>query len=202
LYLGGIDKLLPMIQESFPELGLMREDYIEMSWIESIIYFAAFRSGESLEVLLNRTPFIRYHFKGKSDYVQEPIPELGLEGIWQRCSEKEGETGPIVMTPYGGRMNEISESATPFPHRAGNIYKVCYAVFWEEGEEGLQWERTRGGRRWLLRESKTTLFYVEVFFNFIFYSNKGILVTLKPKTMSFWVFHPFLQFHPTEEAIL
>ncbi|KAE7996033.1 hypothetical protein FH972_000782 [Carpinus fangiana] len=134
LYLGGIDKLLPMMQESFPELGLMREDCIEMSWIESILYFAAFRSGESLEVLLNRTPPIRYHFKGKSDYVQEPIPELGLEGIWQRFSEKEGETGLIVMTPYGGRMNEISESATPFPHRAGNIYKVYYAVFWEEEE--------------------------------------------------------------------
>ena len=134
LYLGGIDKLLPMMKESFPELGLLREDCIEMSWIESILYFAAFRSGESLDVLLNRTPPIRYHFKAKSDYVQEPIPELGLEGIWQRFSEKEGETGLIVMTPYGGRMNEISESATPFPHRAGNIYKVYYAVFWEEEE--------------------------------------------------------------------
>jgi hypothetical protein len=134
LYLGGIDKLLPMMQESFPELGLMREDCIEMSWIVSVLYFAAFKSGESLDVLLNRTPPIRYHFKGKSDYVQEPIPELGLEGIWQRFSEKEGETSLIVMTPYGGRMNEISESATPFPHRAGNIYKVCYAVFWEEEE--------------------------------------------------------------------
>jgi hypothetical protein len=36
------------------------------------------------------------------------------------------------------------------------------------------------------------------FFNFIFYYNKGILVTLKPKTTSFWVFHPFSQFHLTE----
>jgi hypothetical protein len=29
------------------------------------------------------------------------------------------------------------------------------------------------------------------FFNFIFNSNKGILVTLHFKTTSFWVFHPF-----------
>jgi hypothetical protein len=46
------------------------------------------------------------------------------------------------------------------------------------GEEGL-----------LLRESKTMPFYGG--FNFIFYSNKDILVTLHPKMMSFWVFHPF-----------
>jgi FAD/FMN-containing dehydrogenase len=71
LYLGGIEKLLPMMQESFPELGLMRENCIEMSWIESILYFANFRSGESLDVLLNRTPPIRYpRIKAKSDYVQ------------------------------------------------------------------------------------------------------------------------------------
>jgi hypothetical protein len=47
------------------------------------------------------------------------------------------------------------------------------------GEEGL-----------LLRESKTTAFY-GVFFNFIFYFNNVILVTLYSKTTSFWVFHPF-----------
>ncbi|XP_059439371.1 tetrahydroberberine oxidase-like [Corylus avellana] len=134
LYLGGIDELLPMMKQSFPELGLVREDCIEMSWIESILYFADFRSGESLDVLLNRIPPTRNYFKAKSDYVQEPIPELGLEGIWQRFYEKDGETGLIVLTPYGGRMSEISESATPFPHRAGNINKVFYAVFWEEEE--------------------------------------------------------------------
>ncbi|KAE7996034.1 hypothetical protein FH972_000783 [Carpinus fangiana] len=147
LYLGGIDKLLPMMQESFPELGLMREDCIEMSWIESILYFANFRSGESLDVLLNRTPPIRYpRIKAKSDYVQAPIPELGLEGIWRRFYENEGETGLMVLTPYGGRMSEISESATPFPHRAGNIYQIYHRVYWlEEGtaasERHISWMR-------------------------------------------------------------
>ncbi|XP_059439572.1 tetrahydroberberine oxidase-like [Corylus avellana] len=147
LYLGGIDKLLPMMRQSFPELGLVREDCIEMSWIESILYFANFRSGESLDVLLNRTPPIRYpRIKAKSDYVQEPIPEPGLEGIWQRFYEKEGETGLMVLTPYGGRMSEISESATPFPHRAGNIYQIYYRVYWlEEGtaasERHISWMR-------------------------------------------------------------
>ncbi|KAE7996035.1 hypothetical protein FH972_000784 [Carpinus fangiana] len=146
LYLGVMDKLLPMMQESFPELGLMREDCIEMSWIESILYFAGFPADKSLDVLLNRTSLTRSLFKAKSDYVQEPIPELGLEGIWQRFYEKEGETALMFLTPYGGRMSEISEDATPFPHRAGNIYNIFYGVFWEEegtaaSERYISWMR-------------------------------------------------------------
>ncbi|KAL0442401.1 UNVERIFIED_CONTAM: Berberine bridge enzyme-like 13 [Sesamum latifolium] len=42
IFLGGIDRLLPLMQENFPELGLVREDCIEMSWIQSILYFAGF----------------------------------------------------------------------------------------------------------------------------------------------------------------
>ncbi|XP_059439552.1 tetrahydroberberine oxidase-like [Corylus avellana] len=146
LYLGVIDKLLPMMQESFPELGLMREDCIEKSWIESILYFEGFPSDESLDVLLNRTSPTRSRFKAKSDYVQEPIPELGLEGIWQRFYEKEGETALLILNPYGARMSEISESESPFPHRAGNIYKIFYGVFWEEegtaaSERHISWMR-------------------------------------------------------------
>ncbi|XP_059439671.1 tetrahydroberberine oxidase-like [Corylus avellana] len=146
LYLGVIDKLLPMMQESFPELGLMREDCIEKSWIESILYFAGFPSDESLDVLLNRTSPTRSRFKAKSDYVQEPISELGLEGIWQRLYEKEGETAFMLLNPYGGRMSEISESEIPFPHRASNIYEIFYVVFWEEegtaaSESHISWMR-------------------------------------------------------------
>uniref|UniRef100_F6HM13 Uncharacterized protein n=2 Tax=Vitis vinifera TaxID=29760 RepID=F6HM13_VITVI len=81
LFLGGVDELLPLMQESFPELGLVKEDCIEMSWIESILYFAGFPGGASLDGLLDRTPLTRRFFKAKSDYVKEPISEIGLEGI-------------------------------------------------------------------------------------------------------------------------
>ncbi|KAG2689836.1 hypothetical protein I3843_09G156100 [Carya illinoinensis] len=136
LYLGGIDNLLSLMQESFPELGLVREDCSEMSWIESTLYFAGFPSGESLDVLLSRTPRIRPNFfKAKSDYVMKPIPEVGLEGIWERFYQKEAKEAILALIPYGGRMSEISESAIPFPHRVGNIYKILYLVNWEE--EGI-----------------------------------------------------------------
>ncbi|KAL2249851.1 berberine bridge enzyme-like 18 [Sesamum indicum] len=133
IFLGGIDKLLPLMQESFPELGLLREDCMEMSWIQSILYFAGFPI-ESREVLLNRTqPDVRY-FKAKADYVQKPIPEYGFEGIWRLFYEPEAEEAEVILSPYGGRMDEISESAIPFPHRAGNLYKIQHLVYWEEEE--------------------------------------------------------------------
>ncbi|KAI3455903.1 hypothetical protein Pfo_012566 [Paulownia fortunei] len=133
IFLGGVDRLLPLMQESFPELGLVREDCTEMSWIQSILYFAGFPI-DSREVLLNRTqPNVRY-FKAKSDYVQKPIPEFGLEGIWRQFYEAEAEEAEVIFSPYGGRMDEISESAIPFPHRAGNLYKIQHLVYWQEDE--------------------------------------------------------------------
>ncbi|KAG8385183.1 hypothetical protein BUALT_Bualt03G0015400 [Buddleja alternifolia] len=133
IFLGGVDRLLPLMQENFPELGLVREDCTEMSWIQSILYFAGFPI-ESREILLNRTqPTVRY-FKAKSDYVQKPIPEYGLEGIWRLFYEAEAQEAVVIFSPYGGRMDEISESALPFPHRAGNSYKIQHLVYWEEEE--------------------------------------------------------------------
>ena len=42
----------------------------------------------------------------------------------------------LTFNPYGGKMSEIAERETPFPHIAGNKYKIQYSVTWkEEGEE-------------------------------------------------------------------
>ncbi|POO01096.1 Xanthine dehydrogenase C subunit, partial [Trema orientale] len=132
LFLGGVDRLIPLMQKSFPQLGLVREDCLEMSWIESVLYFNGFPSGQSLEVLLDRVPQNRLSFKAKSDFVKEPIPENGLEGIWKSLYEEEVGRAILIMSPYGGKMNEISESESPFPHRAGNICLIQYLIYWEE----------------------------------------------------------------------
>ncbi|KAL6992174.1 cinnamyl-alcohol dehydrogenase [Sarracenia purpurea var. burkii] len=132
LYLGRINNLIPVMQESFPELGLTKEDCTEMSWIESILYFADFPTGQSLDVLLDRTPLTGQYYKAKSDYVKEPIPLTGLEGIWKRLYDEEAKLAVLILSPYGGKMDEIPESAIPFPHRAGNLYKIQHLVYWEE----------------------------------------------------------------------
>ncbi|KAL5838965.1 hypothetical protein ACOSQ4_011573 [Xanthoceras sorbifolium] len=136
MFLGGVDQLLPLMQESLPELSLTNADCIEMSWIDSILFFAGFQNGESMDVLLDRTPTSRRFFKAKSDYVKEPIPETAWEGIYQKFYEEEGEAAEMILSPYGGKMSEISESEIPFPHRAGNIYKIQHLVYWEE--EGIE----------------------------------------------------------------
>ncbi|KAL2494206.1 FAD-binding Berberine family protein [Forsythia ovata] len=143
LFLGGVDRLLPLMQQSFPELGLQREDCTEMSWIESALYIYGLPVGP-LDVLLNRTQANIRYLKVKADYVQKPISKNGLEGIWKRFFEEEAEDAQLLFFPYGGRMDEISESAIPFPHRAGNLYKINYAVYWDEEEESeryLNWSR-------------------------------------------------------------
>ncbi|KAK4718985.1 hypothetical protein R3W88_017323 [Solanum pinnatisectum] len=119
IFLGGTDRLLPIMQENFPELGLRREDCIEMSWIESIMYFAGFPIDGPLDVLLSRVQLSTRYFKAKSDYVYQPIPEGGLEGIWRFFFEDEAQSSQVILSPY-----------------AGNLYKIQHLVYWdEEGEE-------------------------------------------------------------------
>ncbi|KAK4440269.1 Berberine bridge enzyme-like 18 [Sesamum alatum] len=130
LYLGRVHDLLPIMQEKFPELGLIEQDCIEMSWIESILYFADLKD-ESLDTLLSRTPasiFDRVYFKAKSDYVRQPIPVSGLIGIWRFLHEEGENMGEVQFSPYGGAMGIYSESETPFAHRAGNIFMIHYRV--------------------------------------------------------------------------
>ncbi|KAK2985593.1 hypothetical protein RJ640_000290 [Escallonia rubra] len=144
LFLGGVDTLLPLMQESFPELGLIKEDCIEMSWVESNLYLAGFRNGEPLEVLLNRAVLRKAYYKGKSDYVREAISVDGLEGLWELLHEEEMGRTQLQFSPYGGRLNEIPESEIPFPHRAGNVYTIHYVVFWGKEEESprhIDWMR-------------------------------------------------------------
>ncbi|KAL2343710.1 hypothetical protein Fmac_004995 [Flemingia macrophylla] len=84
LFLGGARTLLQVMKTSFPELGLTKKDCLETSWINSVLYIAGFPSGTPPEVLLKGKSTFKNFFKAKSDFVREPIPEEGLEGLWQR----------------------------------------------------------------------------------------------------------------------
>ncbi|KAJ6887322.1 hypothetical protein NC651_027611 [Populus alba x Populus x berolinensis] len=43
----------------------------------------------------------------------------------------------MQWNPYGGRMDEIPSTATAFPHRAGNLFKIQYSVDWSD-KEGIE----------------------------------------------------------------
>ncbi|KAK9091549.1 hypothetical protein Sjap_024726 [Stephania japonica] len=144
MFLGKPEELLQIMQESFPELSLRREDCIEMSWVRSTLYFYGLPFNESLSILLDRTPTPRYSFKSKSDFVKNPIIKSALGELWRRASEVDN---PIIfMVPYGGKMAEIAEYEIPFPHRDGNIYPMTYEVDWTtQGDEtsmkNIEWTR-------------------------------------------------------------
>ncbi|CAN1149657.1 Tetrahydroberberine oxidase [Linum perenne] len=79
------------------------------------------------------TQMYKAKFKAKSDFVTDPVPEFGLEGMWKLAVEE--ELSIIILEPLGGRMKEIPESYTPFPHRIGHLYNIQYLVKWEEDND-------------------------------------------------------------------
>ncbi|CAA3007998.1 berberine bridge enzyme-like 21 [Olea europaea subsp. europaea] len=137
LFLGDANRLLSATDSEFPLLGLKKADCKEMSWIYSVLFWSNFDNTTKPEVLLSRTPDSVNFLKRKSDYVKTPISKSDLESLFKKMVEV-GKVG-MVFNSYGGRMSEIPESETPFPHRAGNIFKIQYSVNWEdEGEEADQ----------------------------------------------------------------
>ncbi|KAL0310490.1 UNVERIFIED_CONTAM: Berberine bridge enzyme-like 19 [Sesamum angustifolium] len=138
LFLGDADKLVSLIKSDFPELGLKKEDTKEISWIKSALFFADYPDGTPETALLVRKSAFPSASKMKSDYVKTPIPKDGLREALNRMAA----SGNIWMqfNPYGGRMGEIPESEIPFPHRAGNIFKIQYLVIWN-GAEGAAVEK-------------------------------------------------------------
>ncbi|XP_027939289.1 berberine bridge enzyme-like 22 [Vigna unguiculata] len=146
MFLGGVDRLIPLMNQSFPELGLQAKDCIEMNWSQALMFIAGYNIHDPLELLLNRTTTNKDPFKAKSDFVTEPIPKSGLEGAWKMLVEEEEALSVMILEPYGGRMNEISESETPFPHRKGNLYNIQYLVKWkgngyEASKRHLDWAK-------------------------------------------------------------
>ncbi|KAK9091541.1 hypothetical protein Sjap_024718 [Stephania japonica] len=131
LFLGGTTELLEIMQQNFSELSLKREDCIEMSWIQSVLFFAGLpTSNVSLNAF--EANVLISNFKGASDYVKQPISKTGLQGIWRNIV-KMSSTPILQLQAYGGIMSEISDTSIPFPHRAGNTYKILYLVNQNQG---------------------------------------------------------------------
>ncbi|KAJ4798702.1 FAD-binding Berberine family protein [Rhynchospora pubera] len=136
LFLGEKEELLSIIQEKFPLLDLQVQECQEMSWIETIQYFAGYTNGEPLSALLERKSQFGYSFKAKSDFLTSQIPEFGWKRIWYKLL-RSNATVYMIIDPLGGKMDEISESETPFPYRNGSLYNIQHLVAWVDGDQSL-----------------------------------------------------------------
>ncbi|KAF7800696.1 berberine bridge enzyme-like 21 [Senna tora] len=145
MFLGESEELVKILDNEFPLLGLKKQNCRVMGWIESTMFWASFPNGSKPISLLDRKIDSANFLKRKSDYVETPISKSGLDWIWKKMMEV-GKTG-LVFNPYGGVLNEIPSDATPFPHRAGKLFKVQYSVNWEEGGEEAERNYTSGIRR-------------------------------------------------------
>ncbi|XP_021847496.2 berberine bridge enzyme-like 3 [Spinacia oleracea] len=134
LYLGRASTLVPLMNKSFPRLGLQAQDCTEMPWINTTLFWNGNPIGTPLEVLLDRAPSPSNSYgKNKSDYVKTPIPRAGLEAIWKKMIQLQSNNVFLMQwNPYGGRMSEIPENATAFPYRAGNLFKMQYITLWQD----------------------------------------------------------------------
>ncbi|KAK1366076.1 Berberine bridge enzyme [Heracleum sosnowskyi] len=146
LYLGRPDVLLKLIQKKLPQLGMVKEDLREIPWINAIMessFFNMFEDVYSPEDLLDRTFLLDLPTKAKSDFVRSPIPEEGIEGLWEKLLEVNPTETTVIFTPYGGRLDKIKESALPFPNRAGTLYMVYARVLWAgDTTKKLEWIRS------------------------------------------------------------
>ncbi|KAL1198386.1 Berberine bridge enzyme-like 7 [Cardamine amara subsp. amara] len=127
-FLGPIDKLMAIMNQSLPELGLRREDCHEMSWFDTTWFWADYPAGTPKSVFLDR-PTNPEFFKSKSDYIKKPIPKERLEKLWKTMLKFNNNVW-IEFNPYGGVMDQIPATATAFPHRKGNLFKAHYSTTW------------------------------------------------------------------------
>ncbi|XP_071688517.1 O-acetylstemmadenine oxidase-like [Rutidosis leptorrhynchoides] len=144
MFLGTVDKLIETVKVSFPELGLEEKDCSEMSWVESILYFAGYKIG-SVDVLKDRKHEAKSYFYAKSDYVKEPIPEGRLGEIWKWCLE--GDNPILIMEQHGGKMSEIEKTRIPYRYRNGYLYNIQYLEKWQDGSVESFEKHTSGMRR-------------------------------------------------------
>ncbi|KAI4297157.1 hypothetical protein L6164_037058 [Bauhinia variegata] len=127
LFLGTCHRLVKILSDRFPELGLKESNCNEMSWAQSLVGI-----DKPIEALLSRS-FSASYFKGKSDYVEKPISKVGFDGIWNKMIKLKDVK--LYFYPYGGKMFTIPASETPFPHRDKILWKIQYGINWKKPDE-------------------------------------------------------------------
>lgn len=131
LYLGPKASAFDSITRAFPQLGVIENDFKEMSWVESTLYLWTSKIEPTLDYLKNRS-YPKVFCKAKFDYVMDPVPEDALEMLAKQPK------GMMTLVPYGGMLGRIGSEEIAFPHREGNLYEIVYFSAWEEEDDWMR----------------------------------------------------------------
>ncbi|CAN6823742.1 hypothetical protein Bca52824_039193 [Brassica carinata] len=129
-FLGRANELMSIMNQSLPELGLKSQDCLEMSWLNTTLFWEDLPVGTPTSILLDRPSKPEKFFKSKLDYVKKPIPKEGIQKLWNAMLKINNNIVYMHWNPYGGVMNTIPATATSFPHREGNLFKIQYYTAW------------------------------------------------------------------------
>ncbi|KAL0699212.1 hypothetical protein Bca4012_055334 [Brassica carinata] len=137
LFLGRAEDVVSLLSKELPELALKKENCTEMTWYQSALWWDNRLNATQIDpkVFLDRNLDSSRFLKRKSDYVATEIPRDGIESLFRKMIEI-GRVG-LVFNPYGGKMAEIAEDATPLPHRK-MLYKIQYSVNWQESSPEIE----------------------------------------------------------------
>ncbi|KAL0710714.1 hypothetical protein Bca4012_017692 [Brassica carinata] len=140
MFLGSPEKLLNITKRSFPELHLSEPDCMVKTWIQSAVFWANYPEKAPLGILLKRISANEYYWKRTSDFVQTPISKQGLATIFQTMIDHSPLPRRVWMqwNPWGGKMAEIPSDATPFVHRAGNLFMIEHFMNWYRPGDELE----------------------------------------------------------------
>ncbi|KAK1393802.1 cannabidiolic acid synthase-like [Heracleum sosnowskyi] len=111
LYLGPVDKMSSVMQQQFPELGVVRDDYFEVSWLEAMVYFSGFDLFTPPEILLNITVLPRPAFKSNNDYTQVPISIEGAGTLFKFNRFAETDTDEAERMEW---VKSLAKYLTPY----------------------------------------------------------------------------------------
>ncbi|KAK1398857.1 THCA synthase [Heracleum sosnowskyi] len=147
-YLGSADDLFTIFSTRLPEIGFVREDLVEVSWIEALMqssFFPLFAAPNKYkaEDFLNRSFLADIPTKAKSDFVRSPLSVPAINGLWDKLLEVGAGDTTVIFTPYGGVLNNYPESTIPFPNRAGTLFMIYARVLWVGNTtQKLEWIRS------------------------------------------------------------
>ncbi|KAJ1259496.1 hypothetical protein BS78_10G160400 [Paspalum vaginatum] len=134
LYLGRCSDLVPVLSTFFPELGMTSGDCLEMTWLQSAVFFNTWNLNVPVESLLSRGTSLSTFTKNKSDYVRRAIPKEAWKSIFPWLTMN--GAGMIILEPHGGFIGAVPAGATPYPHRSGVLYNIQYIALWPTGSDG------------------------------------------------------------------